>query len=46
MYRLVNGHTIYEGIVEVEHDKRWGRVCSDDFTEKEASVVCRSFGFR
>ena len=46
IFRLVNGAMPYEGIVAVKHDGKWGRVCSDDFTDNEAMVVCRSLGFR
>ena len=34
-----------EGRVEVRVAKKWGPVCSDDWTAKDALVVCRHLGF-
>lgn len=45
-FRLVGGPTPYSGRVEVFYKDSWGTVCDDSFTSVEASVVCRSLGFR
>ncbi|XP_072112918.1 lysyl oxidase homolog 3B-like isoform X7 [Mobula birostris] len=42
--RLVGGRTDYEGRVEVQRDGRWGMVCSDGWSTREAMVVCRQMG--
>ena len=46
MYRLMGGQYYYTGRVEVKHDGKWGTVCNDDFSPKNAEVVCRSLGYR
>ena len=43
--RLVNGHDVSEGRLEVSYEGLWGTVCDDGFTEVTAGVVCRSLGF-
>lgn len=44
VYRLADGNE-FEGRVEVKYHGVWGTVCDDDFSEKEASVLCNSLGF-
>lgn len=42
--RLAGGRTQFEGRVEVKRGSKWGTVCSDGWTTKEAMVACRQLG--
>ncbi|XP_064191277.1 lysyl oxidase homolog 3B isoform X2 [Anguilla rostrata] len=42
--RIVGGRTMREGRVEVKIGSKWGTVCSDGWTTKEAMVACRQLG--
>uniref|UniRef100_A0A8C1SZY3 Lysyl oxidase homolog n=1 Tax=Cyprinus carpio TaxID=7962 RepID=A0A8C1SZY3_CYPCA len=44
--RIVGGRTDHEGRVEVQVKSRWGTVCSDNWTTREAMVACRQLGLR
>ncbi|XP_042247333.1 scavenger receptor cysteine-rich type 1 protein M130-like [Thunnus maccoyii] len=39
--KLVNGSNRCNGRLEVYHDGHWKRVCSSDWGEEEAEVICR-----
>ncbi|KAL3854704.1 hypothetical protein ACJMK2_013962 [Sinanodonta woodiana] len=43
--RLVQG-TSNKGILEVQFNGTWGRVCDDNFGNSEAEVACRMMGFK
>ncbi|NXA43646.1 LOXL3 oxidase, partial [Eudromia elegans] len=44
LIRLAGGRTVSEGRVEVKRGDKWGTVCSDGWTTKEAMVACRQLG--
>ena len=43
--RLEDSATNYSGRVEILYDGEWGTVCSDEFDENDAVVVCRQAGY-
>ena len=43
--RLTNGFTQYEGRVEIFWDSDWKLICSDEWDEIDAVVVCRQLGY-
>ncbi|KAB1271532.1 Scavenger receptor cysteine-rich domain-containing protein SCART1 [Camelus dromedarius] len=42
--RLAYRHSPCDGVVLVQHKGEWGHVCNQEWTLKEASVVCRQLG--
>jgi deleted-in-malignant-brain-tumors protein 1 len=42
--RLVHGTNRLEGRVEVRIRGEWGTICDDEFTAREATVICRQLG--
>ncbi|XP_068740263.1 scavenger receptor cysteine-rich type 1 protein M160-like isoform X1 [Montipora capricornis] len=45
LVRLKGGKSKQEGRVEVFYDGQWGTVCDDNWTLKEAAIVCSELGF-
>ncbi len=43
--RMVDGSRYNEGRVEVCSNGRWGTVCGDGWTEREAALVCSRLGY-
>ena len=43
--RLEDGNGNFSGRVEILYDGEWGTVCSDEFDENDAAVVCRQAGY-
>uniref|UniRef100_A0A3P9CH51 SRCR domain-containing protein n=1 Tax=Maylandia zebra TaxID=106582 RepID=A0A3P9CH51_9CICH len=41
LIRLINGTDSCSGRVEVFHDGRWGKLCSNNWGLKEAAVLCK-----
>ena len=42
--RLRGGSHYREGRVEVCRNQQWGRVCDDEWDERDLAVVCRQLG--
>ena len=43
--RLVNSGSDYQGVVEVLVNRKWGKICGDDFEIKDAHVICKTLGY-
>ena len=43
--RLVEGESEREGRVEVCINKRWGSICSDGWSNEDATTVCIQLGY-
>ena len=43
--KLVDGHSTYEGRVDVCIGQRWGTVCNTGWSTEDAHVVCRQLGY-
>ena len=43
--RLLDGSTMYEGRVEVCVDNKFTTICSNDWDNAEAIVICNQLGF-
>ena len=45
LVRLIGGKNKQEGRVEVFYDGQWGTVCDDEWSLKEATIVCKELGY-
>ena len=43
--RLVNGSGPHEGRVEVCINEAWGSICSNEWDDKDADIVCKQLGY-
>ena len=43
--RLADGHSQYEGRLEICYNEIWGTVCSNVWDSYEIKVACRELGF-
>ena len=44
--RLIGGHSVKEGRVQVCANDEWHSVCGDGWSEREAAVVCSTLGYQ
>ena len=42
--RLVNGSSVWEGLVEICFDGLWGAVCAGGVNNRDAAVICGALG--
>ena len=43
--RLTDGYTHYDGRVEIFWNLEWQLICSDEWDEMDATVICRQLGY-
>ncbi|XP_045211817.2 uncharacterized protein LOC123563207 [Mercenaria mercenaria] len=43
--RLSGGLTEYEGLVQIHYSNSWGSICTVDFSEADAQVLCHMLGY-
>ncbi|XP_071486160.1 scavenger receptor cysteine-rich domain superfamily protein-like [Diadema antillarum] len=43
--RLAGGPSSDRGRIEIFHENRWGTICNNNWSRKEALVACRQLGF-
>ena len=43
--RLVDGHVVTEGRVEICINGAWGTVCDNDWNTTDANIVCDQLGY-
>jgi len=43
--RLVGGHDSYSGRVEVYASSVWGTICDDQWSNTDAGIICKMFGY-
>ncbi|CAC5361277.1 unnamed protein product [Mytilus coruscus] len=44
--KLYGGRGPFEGTVEVYHSGKWGEICSNEFDDKDAAVICKMLGYK
>ena len=43
--QLINGTNTHEGIVNICESNEWRRICTNNWDNADARVVCRQLGF-
>ncbi|XP_076105846.1 scavenger receptor cysteine-rich type 1 protein M160-like [Mytilus galloprovincialis] len=44
--KLYGGRGPFEGTVEIYHSGKWGEICSNEFDDKDAAVICKMLGYK
>ena len=45
-FGIEDGNNYISGQVEIYHKEEWGTICSQDFDDNDANVICKTAGYK